>query len=229
MLTDEDLRIFLDGVDQADCDFSRESLVLDGKPVRLAPAVDVADNLAHLQYFRKISRAVVERGEQYQSDGDPEMALRCYEGVVKFGGDIERGRESLLQVFLGAAVQKSGARKLKEFYENTGDAERSRQWSDFLIDLDEFSGRFKEKMKKLKIAAGFGSEMAANGLWILENDDDHVFRREALAGLGAAKVFAPSIIGPPLERTAANDPDPYVREAAKNALRFGDTANERRQ
>ena len=88
-------------------------------------------------------------------------------------------------------------------------------------DVDSIIERFKDKTTRLTTTAGTGPEAIANRLWILEHDEDHVFRREALTGLGAMRAFAPAIIGPALKRTAADDPDPYVREAAQNALRMG--------
>jgi hypothetical protein len=220
-LTDEEFELFLHGVQQAECDFSRESLVIDNKPVRLAPTVDFSDNLGHLQPLRAISMAVVTRGEQYETYGNWEIAVRCYEGVVKFGFDVERGRESVLQVFVGAAIQRNGAQKLKELYDTIGDMERVREWSDFLRDTDDIIERFKHKTTHLTTASGTMPEAIADRLWILEHDKDHLFRREALVGLGAMRTFAPGLIGPALERTANNDPDPYVREAAQNALRMG--------
>ena len=217
-LTEDEFQMFLHGVQQADCDFSRESLILDGKPVRLAPAVGISDNLAHLPLLRSVSLAVIARGENFESFGNLDIAVRCYEGVVKFGFDIEKGRESLLQVFTGAAIEKSGAQKLEELYKKIGDTQRAREWSDFAQTVDQSIQKFKDKMIILSKLPGAAPEAVANRLWILEHDKDNMFRREALAGLGAMRVFAPDIIGPALERTAADDPDPYVREAAQNAL-----------
>lgn len=225
-LSEDEFHTFMHGVGQAECDFSRESLVLDGKPVRLAPAVDISDSLPHIPFLRKMALAVVARGEQYESFGETEMAVRCYEGVVKFGLDIERGRESLIQLLAGMSIQKSGAERLQEFYQSAGEAEKAEQWSNFLRDLDDMIERFKHKMKTLTVAPASLPEFIANRLWILENDDDHLFRREALAGLGATRALAPDIIGPALEKTAASDPDPYVREAAENALKAGEISNE---
>lgn len=221
-LTDRELEMFLDGVYQTRCDFSQESLVLTGKPVRLAPVVNVADSVGHLSWFRQVARAIVARGEEFESSGESEKAVTCYEGVVKFGYDIEKGRESLLQVLVGASVQKSGVLKLKELYEDAGDAERLQRWTDFLSDLEDFIGKFREKMNKLIRVSWMTPEAIANGLWVLEHDEDHVFRREILVGLGAARVFAPDVVGPSIERAAMEDPDPYVREAAQNALKLFD-------
>jgi hypothetical protein len=220
-LTDEEFQKFMHGVEQAECDFSQETLVLDGKSVRLAPAVDIADNLAHLRPFRTLAMAVVARGEEYESVGNLDMAVTCYEGVVKFGLDVEKGRESLLQVFIGTAIQRSGARKLQELYQETGAVEEAQRWQAFLRDLDVLTERFKNKMTKLTKTPGIGAAAIADKLWILEHDEDPLFRREALVGLGAMRALAPDVIGPALEHTAASDPDPYVREAAQNALGMG--------
>ena len=219
-ISDTEFEIFMDGVRQANCDFSRESLILDGKPVRLAPAVDVSDALGHLLWFRKMGGAVLARGKRHEARGKTEAAVRCYEGAVKFGFDVEKGRESLIQALIGASIQKSAAQELSEFYGSVSDEENRQRWSGFLADLDRFVGKFKNKTKMLTKTVGFGPEAVANGLWILEHDEDHLFRREALVGLGVQRFFAPDVIKPVLERTALSDPDPYVREAAQNALKL---------
>ncbi|NQU08587.1 MAG: HEAT repeat domain-containing protein [Candidatus Abyssubacteria bacterium] len=219
-ISDTEFEIFMDGVRQVNCDFSRESLILDGKPVRLAPTVDVSDTLGHLSWFRKMGGAVLARGKRHETRGETEAAVRCYEGAVKFGFDGEKGRESLIQALIGASIQKSAAQELREFFESVGDEENRQRWSDFLADLDRFVGKFKDKTKMLTKTVGLGPEAVANGLWILEHDEDHLFRREALVGLGVQKFFAPGVIIPVLGRTAVSDPDPYVREAAQNALKL---------
>jgi hypothetical protein len=219
ILTDSEFDTFLEGARQTDCDFSKESLVLDGKPVRLAPAAAISDSLEHLSWLREIGRAVIERGAQYEAAGRTSEALQLYEATVKFGFDVERGRESIIQVFCGAAIQKMGAQKLKQFYEANGAALRAQQWSDFLDDLEIFQLKFKDKTDMLIKAVDFTPESVANGLWILEHDQDHVFRREALTGLRVKRVLACDTIDPVLERIAESDPDPYVREAAQNALK----------
>ena len=220
ILTDSEFDTFLEGARQTGCDFSKESLVLDGKPVRLAPAADISDSLAHLSWLREIGRAVIEHGAQHEAAGRPTAALQLYEATVKFGFDVERGRESIIQVLTGAAIQKMGAQKLRQFYEANGAALRAQQWSDFLDDLNDFISKFKDKTNTLMKTVGLTPESVANGLWILEHDKDHLFRREALAGLGVQRVLARDTVDPVLERIADNDPDPYIREAARNALKL---------
>ena len=146
------------------------------------------------------------------------MALRCYEAAVKFGVDIEKERESILQVLVGIALQKTAAEILEDFHKRQGETEKTRRWAECLADLEILKSRFMDKTNKLTKNAGFGPEMVANGLWILRYDEDHVFRREVLVSLGAARVFIPDIVGPVLEEAARNDPDQYVREASRNAL-----------
>jgi len=219
-LSDTEFEIFMEGVRRQTCDFSRETLILEGKPVRLAPVTHVSDNPAHILWLRQIARAVVARGKIYEANGDSEAAIRCYESTVKFGVDIMRGRESILQVLAGAAVQKMGAQNLKEFYESEGDTLRARQWSDFLDDLERFVTKFREKTKLLTNATMLNQESIVNRLWILRHDEDHVFRREALAGLAVSRFLARDTVDPVLEDVALNDPDPYVREAAQNALKL---------
>jgi hypothetical protein len=217
---DEEYESFLEGARQAECDFSVETLVLNGTPVRLAPAVDFSDNVEHLSWFRRIGRAVVKRGEKHEDNGEYEAALQCYESIVKFGFDIEAGRESLLQVFVGIALQKMGAEKLKEYFERREESERARQWEDYLEDLDIFSGKFKDKTNRLIRNISLDVESAADRLWILKHDDDPLFRREVLTGLVGAMLVARDAVEPELERAAESDPDPYVREAARNALKL---------
>ena len=219
IFTREDFETFLEGVRQANCDLSSESLILDGKPIRLAPAVDFSDNLAHVSWFWKIARAAIDRGAEFETEAEPEKARLYYEATVKFGRDIEEGRESILQVFMGAAVQKMGAEKLRDFYDREGETAKARQWEDYLEDLKSFTSRFKDKTNKLVRNAGLKPETVANGLWILKHDEDHLFRREALATLMISRVLAPDIVDPILGEIAENDPDPYVREAAQNALK----------
>jgi hypothetical protein len=218
ILTRQDFETFLEGARQANCDFSAEALVLNGKPVRLAPAVDFADNLAHISWFRKIARAAIDRGAEFETESDPEMARQYYEAAIKFGVDIEAGRESILQVFMGVAAQKMGAEKLRDFLEQEGEIETARQWDDYLDDLETYISKFKSKTNTLVRSAGLTRETVANGLWILEHDADPLFKRETLATLRVAKVLAPDIVDPVLEEIARNDPDPYVREAAKISL-----------
>ena len=219
IVTREDFETFLEGVRQANCDFSSESLILDGKPVRLAPAVDFSDNLAHVSWFRKIARAAIDCGTEFETEAEPEKARQYYEATVKFGRDIEEGRESILQVFMGAAVQRMGAEQLRDFYDREGETAKAMQWENYLEDLKAFTSRFKDKTSKLVRNVGLEPETAANGLWILKHDEDHLFRREVLAALMISRVLAPDIVDPILEEIARNDPDPYVREAAGIALR----------
>lgn len=219
--SDEEFETFLKGVRQTECDFSAESLVLDGTPVRLTPVVDVTDNLNHLSWFRRFAKAVVKRGEKHENDGEYEAALQCYEATVKFGLDVEAGRESLLQVFVGVSLQKMGAEKLKEYFERRGESEKVRQWEDYLKDLEIFTGKFKDKTNRLIRSISLDVESAADRLWILKHDDDHLFRREVLTGLAVTMAVARDVVEPELEKTAENDPDPYVREAARNALKLG--------
>ncbi len=218
ILTDNEFETFIEGVHQATCDFSTEAVSLDGKPVRIAPATAVSDNIAHVSWLRQAASAVAAHGEQYEASDDIGAAIQCYEGTVKFGFDVESDRESILQALVGASIQKAGASKLKQLYESEGDSYRAQQWSDFLDDLEVFTARFKDKMQILTRNVGLGPEAVANGLWMLEHDEDHVFRREAIAGLGVSRIFAKDVVDPVLEKTAHDDPDPYVREAAQNAL-----------
>ena len=226
VLSDEEYETFLEGVRQAECDFSVESLVLNDMPVRLAPAVDIADNLDHLSWFRRFAKAVVKRGEEHESDGEYEAALQRYEATVKFGLDIEEGRESLLQVFVGVAVQKMGAERLRKLCELRGESEKARQWEDYLKDLEIFTGKFKDKTNRLVRNVSLDVESAADRLWILKHDDDPLFRREVLTGLAWAMALARDAVEPELRKAAESDPDPYVREAARNALKLGDSMEE---
>jgi hypothetical protein len=219
LLIEEDLKTFMEGVRQVNCDFSSESLILGGKPVRLAPVVDFSDNLDHVSWLRKIAQAVIDRGSEYETDAEAEKARRCYEAVVKFGVDIEAGRESILQVFLGAAVQRMGVEKLISFYTGEGDPAKAEQWRNYLADLETFISSFKNKTNKLIRSAGLTPETVANGLWVLQHEEDPLFRREVLSTLRISRILAPDVVDPVLEDIAANDPDSYVREAAQNALK----------
>lgn len=217
-LTEDEFQAFMEGVRQGRCDFSTESLVLDGKPVRLGPTVNISDSLGHIFWFRRIARAVIERGSRREAEGKLESALKRYEATLKFGYDIEKGRESVIQVFVGVAVQKMAAEKLNTFHERRGNGEEVRRWGEFLLDLDGFISKYRGKTKKLTETFGFSPEAVANALWILEHDEDPLFRREVMTTLGISRAFVPDLVEPVLEETAHNDPDPYVREAAQNAL-----------
>jgi len=219
-LTEDEFQTFMEGARQGRCDFSTESLTLEGKPVRLAPVVNISNTVDHLFHLRQIARAVIERGSRHEADGSFEFALSCREATLKFGYNIEKGRESIVQVLVGIAVQKMAAEELKAFHERRGNDEETLKWNDFILDLESFSSRFQGKAKELTQTFGFSPEAVANALWVLEHDEDPLFRREVLTTLGIARAFVPGLVDPVLEEIAHNDPDPYVREAAQNALLF---------
>ncbi len=221
IVSEDEYDTFLEGVRQAECDFAAETLVLNDTPVRLAPAVDVGDNLNHLLWFRRIGRGVIGRGERHEEDGEYEAALQCYEATVKFGFDVEAGRESLIQVFVGAALQRMGAEKLRALFEGRGETQKARLWGDYLRDLESFVGKVKDKTDRLIRNISLDVESAADRLWILKHDADPLFRREILTGLAGTMMVSRDAVEPELERAAESDPDPYVREAARNALKLG--------
>ncbi len=92
--------------------------------------------------------------------------------------------------------------------------------SDLKKAAKEFGLTEAQKTKLLTNAAMLDQESIANRLWILRHDEDNLFRREALAGLAVSRLLARDTVDPVLEDVARNDPDPYVREAAQNALKL---------
>ena len=240
------LELAKEGARRKECDFGTEVFMLEltGKQQRLLPLTAYDDELGHLSPFRNVGRALRAEGDRLYAEGKVEEAVRAYEAAVILGARMAEGRESTLQALVGHAIQSGYESRDKRFLERAitslylaeDDDRKYRRWVDYYVSLEEFVDKFGDKLRRIdavveetwpgrvsddKKAKPEDIEFA---LAVALHDEDPLMRREAILGLATLKEPSRRVKAV-IRRAEKKDTDPYVREAASNALKRLESAS----
>jgi len=229
-----------EGARRKECNFGTEVffLELSGKQQRLLPVTSHDDLLGHLSPFRNVGRALRAEGDRLYAEGKVEKAVRAYEAAVILGARLVEGRESTIQVLVGHAIQSGYETRGKRLLESAitslylaeDDDGKYRQWVDYYVSLQEFVEKFGDKLRRIdavleetwpgrvtddKPAKPEDIEFA---LAVVLHDEDPMMKREAILALSGLKEPSRRVKAV-IRRAGKKDLDPYVREAASNALK----------
>jgi hypothetical protein len=229
----EMLELAKKGARLTECNFGTEILMLENGQQRLLPMTSHDDLLGHVVALRAVARALSAEGSELYAEGNTDEAVRTYEAGVILCARMVESRESMLQLLVGLAVQGDYDRVTKSIENpitllclDEGDDVKYRQWIDYFASLSEFHLKFGEKMSRLIESSALGDwtgnmpheQDIEYTLAVVLYDEDPLMKRWAILGLATLDKLSRRVKSA-LRRAEREDPDPYVREAASNALK----------
>jgi len=118
-------------------------------------------------------------------------AFKTYEGIIIFGYHVENERLSLTQVNMGGMIINTGLEACYTFFKNTNDKNNEKLALEMINDNKKYLMKLDEKSRSM--VSSFDPRSTEEFIvdWeriinVAENDDDTLFRLEAISLLGAA-------------------------------------------
>lgn len=177
--------------------------------------------------FQAYLHGLLQRAEDLEQAGDLVGASRCYQAGLIWGWHFTTERPSLITFLIGLSVKARSALSYASFLGRNLNPEKSEAAREY--------GRYLLKIRKevhLKSAVQLGDFDNFNCLYaairIAEQDQDPLWRQEAVLRLGVMRHGAPSrdlkyldkneyfqhLAEQALTRAAAKDPAPWIRQLA---------------
>ena len=179
---------------------------------------DPNDKLPQYRYLRGLGRIMAGEGRSAEKEGDVKKAMDMWRRVAVLGWHTEKEEECLIQVLVGIAIEAIAYNEFIRYYRERGDSDQAGRYKAFEERLRSRTKEF-QKLTTLETVAGYHQVKG-----IALSHKSTLWRKEACGGLLYYCLLRDSSLrhdaAAALTKIAQNDPDPVVRETARNAIPY---------